>query len=230
MKVGLGPKVTAILLSWKRKPNMPLIVQAIRQQTVETEIWVINNNGTESFGADRVICAHDNDGMMQQPWNMGEWARYVFAPRITTEYGMFQDDDFVLGDDIFLEDAITIHREKCPKHLLGVAGRGFRPNPPHYAPDIIHTDAYAAILKGHFQLWRRGCLLPLHVPSHPSASDIYWSLDLSRGKPKHWVSKMLSRRLITLERFGVGYEYRQDHYKERNDVCAQYKKDYGVNV
>jgi hypothetical protein len=64
----MKPKVTAVLLSWKRKENMPLIIDALRKQTTPVEVWVINNDGSEDFGADRLISI---------PWNAGEWARYV---------------------------------------------------------------------------------------------------------------------------------------------------------
>lgn len=210
------PIVTAVLLSWKRKDNLPRIVEALRAQTVPVEVWVINNDGCEGFGADRLIA---------MPWNAGEWARYPMTGRVETPFAMFQDDDFVLGDDHYLEDALSIHAEMCSDHLLGVAGRGLQPDPPHYAPDIINRDGYAAILKGHFQLFRRGVVRRARIPQHPSASDIYWSLDIGGGKAAHWVSKELSDRLQTLDRHGVGYEFRPEHYSEREAVCAAWLRE-----
>jgi hypothetical protein len=210
--------VTAVLLSWKRKANLPWIIEALRAQTVDVEIWLINNDGFEDFGADRLIAI---------PWNAGEWARYVVAGRIETPWGMFQDDDFLLGDDTFLEDAISLHMRKCVSNLLGVAGRGLQIEPPHYRPDIVDRDGWAAILKGHFQLFRRETVRRAKIPQHPSASDIYWSLDIGDGEAVHWVSRELSRRLETLERFGVGYEFRPEHYQERDAVCAAWLRERG---
>lgn len=207
-------KVTAVLLSYKRKPNMPLIIEAIRRQTVPAEIWVINNDGTEDFGADRPIAI---------PWNAGEWARYVFAARVETEYCMFQDDDFMLSDKYFLEDAIATHRANCPEFLLGVSGRQLQQTPPHYSPDV--TSGYAAILKGHFQLFRPEVARSARIPQHPSASDIFWSLDIGRGDSVHYVSHSLKVRLDELNRHGVGYEFRPEHYQEREAVCAAWLKE-----
>jgi len=85
--------------------------------------------------------------------------------------------------------------------------------------DIINRDGYAHILKGHFQLFKTEIVRRARIPQHPSASDIYWSLDTGDGLSVHYVSKDLSDRLVTLPRYGVGYEFRPEHIKEREEVC-----------
>ena len=207
----MKPLVTAILLSWRRGANMARIVEAIRGQSVPVEIWLINNLDSNDYGADRLVCI---------PWNAGEWARYVFAGRIETPYGMFQDDDFMLGDSDFLADAIFIHDSMCPDHILGTAGRGLQLEPPYYRPDVTGRDGYVSIVKGHFQLFPASLPGRVRIPTHPSASDIYWSLDSGQGAAAHYVSAKLASRLTTLERWGVGYEFRPNHYQEREQVCA----------
>lgn len=202
--------ITAVLLSWQRPSNMPKIIGALKAQSIPVEIWMVNNNGFNDFGADKLFAI---------PWNAGEWARYVAAGRVETDYVMFQDDDFMLGDSQFLEDAIRIHAEKCPEYILGVAGRGLQQQPPYYSPDIINRDGYAHILKGHFQLFKTEIVRRARIPQHPSASDIYWSLDTGDGLSVHYVSKDLSDRLVTLPRYGVGYEFRPEHITEREAVC-----------
>lgn len=202
-------KVTAILLSWKRKANMPRIIAALRAQTVPVEIWLINNNGTENYGADKLIAI---------PWNAGEWARYPFAGRAETEYVMFQDDDFCLGDVRFLRDAIAYHDHYCPEHILCVSGRMMAHEPPHYRCDV--ADGHCHIPKGHFQLFKTAITRRARIPNHPSASDIQWALDLGDGQARHYVDAGLRGRMKELERYGVGYEFRPDHYEERDAVCA----------
>ncbi len=208
--------ITAVLLSWKRKANIPKIIEAIRDQTVPVEIWLINNDGLDDFGADKLIAI---------PWNAGEWARYVIAGRVKTTYTMFQDDDFLLGDKHFLEDAVDIHSDKCPDHILGVSGRGMQTEYPQYWPDIVDQDGYAHILKVHFQLFRSDIVRRVRIPRHPSASDIYWSLDAGNGQAVHYVCQKLSRRLDTLDRYGVGYEFRPGHMPERHAVCKAWQEE-----
>lgn len=195
---------------------MPLIIEALRSQTVPVEIWLINNNGTEAFGADRTTFFNPSPG---------EWARYVITGAVQTEYCMFQDDDFMLGDEFFLEDALIMHTDKCPDHILGVAGRGLQQTSPYYWPDIIDQNGYAHILKGHFQLFKTDIVRRIRIPYYPSSSDIYWSLEAGNGKAVHYVSQELSRRLDTLDRYGVGYEFRPGHIAEREAVCAAWLQE-----
>ena len=210
---------TAILLSWRRKANMPQIITALYEQSVDVEVWLINNGGYEDFGADRVVCI---------PWNAGEWARYCFTRRVETDWVMIQDDDLMLGDSLFVEDAMRIHGERCPEHHLGADGRGVSMTAPHYAEEI--TSGYAPILKGRFQLFKRESLRGLHVPWHPSASDIWFSLDVSRGRPVHWVDVGLKGRLVELEQYGVGYEFRPEHWQERDEAVRAYIEEYGLDL
>ena len=207
----MGPLVTAILLSYKRKPNMPLIVESIRGQTVPTEIWVINNDGCDDFGADKSI---------HIPWNAGEMARYIWAMRPGTDYVTFQDDDWLIQDERFYEDGIELV-EKRPDYLVGTAGRNIAFEGDAYRHEA-KKDSGAAILKGHFQIFRRTIARRAHICGHWAASDIYWALDLSQGAPAHYVSGNLSRRLRLVERHGVGLEFRPEHYTERAGVVREW--------
>jgi hypothetical protein len=194
------------------------IVESLRAQTVPVEIWVINNAGCEDFGADRGIFI---------PWNIGECARYMFARRVETEWVMFQDDDHLILDDDFLASAMELHEKHCPRAILGVNGRGLQLNSPYYWPEVVH--GYAAIAKGHFQLFKRSALGNVHIPEHPSASDIYWSLDIGRGKQAHWIDQRLRARMEHLDTHDVGYEFREEHWTERDAVCRAYIEEYGVD-
>lgn len=204
--------VTAILLSYKRKPNMERIVAAYRNQTVKVDVWLINNDGFESFGADRLIAI---------PWNAGEMARYVFCARPETEFVCFQDDDFLIGDDRFIEDALWVLEGRI-NFLVGTAGRNINwegdiPVAGHYGPEAKKGKG-AAILKGHFQIFHKSYAGRVRIPGHKNASDIYWSMDVSYGAPAHLVSAELAGRLKRLDQHGVGLEYRNNHWSERSDV------------
>lgn len=202
-------EVTAVLLSWRRKPNLPVIIRRLREQTAPpAQIWLINNDGFDDFGADRVIAV---------PWNLGECARYMVAARIETEYGMFQDDDFIMADCEFLADAVALYEDLGLAGILGVSGRGLQAEPPHYRPEV--RDGRCHIVKGHFQLWQRAMAERVRLPWHPSASDILWSLDMGQGRAVHYVCSEFKRRLQELPRHGVGYEYRPEHWRERDEVC-----------
>lgn len=204
--------ITAILLSYKRQQNIPKIIESLRSQTVPVEIWLINNLDCKSFGEDRSI---------HIPWNAGEWARYVFAPRAETEYVMFQDDDWLITDSNFVESAIDIYK-KSQSHIVGVGGRRISRNPVHYKDKpSIKSDSEVDFLWGHFQLFKSDRARGIVIPSHPYASDIHWSLEMC-GAASLWVSSCLRERLVQLDEHGVGLSHRENHMEEREQACADY--------
>lgn len=214
------PLVTAVLMSYKRQPNMPAIIESYRAQSVPVEVWLINNNGLEDFGADKLIAI---------PWNAGEMARYIFCARPDTDYVCFQDDDFQITGADYVECGIEAV-ERRPDYLVGASGRNVNweadfPTAGHYAPEA-HVGQGAAILKGHFQIFRKSYASRVHIPGHWAASDIYWSLDGSRGAPAHYVDPVLSKRLKRLDTHGTGLEFRPEHWKERSGVVKDYLSDY----
>jgi hypothetical protein len=205
-------------MSYKRKPNMPKIISSLRsQKRPPKEIWLINNDGHDGFGADRLIAI---------PWNAGEMARYLWTRRVETEWVAFQDDDWMVGDNTFLQDALHIAENKAPNACVGVAGRHVYPKPKHYRQEAA-LDSYTNFLKGHFQVFNKRALRNLHVCYHPFASDIWFSLDISQGDRVHWVSGELKRRLVRLDTHGQGLEFRKGHWAEREKACADYITEYG---
>ena len=206
--------ITAILLSYKRQQNIPKIIESLRGQTVPVEIWLINNLDCKSFGEDRSI---------HIPWNAGEWARYVFAPRAKTEYVMFQDDDWLINDSHFVESAINIHLgANHGMGMVGIGGREIFRTRPHYTDSkSIKSDGSTNFLWGHFQLFKCDDSKRVMVPSHPYASDIHWSLEMSK-MGSHWVSSYLRERLVQLDEHGVGLSHRENHMEEREQACVDY--------
>ena len=200
---------------------MPLIVESYRKQTVPIEIWMVNNGGNfESFGADRLISI---------PWNAGEMARYLFTRRAETDLVCFQDDDFLITGEDYIERAIDILDRMAPEACVGVAGRHVNLAPPHYAGEA-RPDSYTNFLKGHFQIFRRKSLGNVKIGYHPYASDLQFSLDISRGRDVHWVSAELKERTMRLPTHGAGLEFRPEHWQEREEACIAYIEEYGFDA
>jgi hypothetical protein len=207
----MSVRVTAILLSYKRPLNMPAIIDSLRGQSEEVEIWVINNSDCGYFREDRSI---------HIPWNAGEWARYVFAPIVDTEYVLFQDDDWLITDDEFVEMAIEIHTAMAPDGIVGIGGRAIERDQPHYiGRDPITSNGYTPFLWGHVQLFKRDRSREIVIPHHPYASDIHWSLQMGGN---HWVSSYLRNRVVQMDEHGVGLSHRDCHMEEREAACAAY--------
>lgn len=197
---------------------MPEIIERLRSQTAPPkEIWLINNDGFDDFGADKLIAAD---------FNLGERARYMVLRAVDTDYVAFQDDDFIMTDDDFLMDAIRISNDRAPLALTGVSGMRLSPIPPHYSVGAPNDD-WCNMLKGHFQIMRKSALANVRIPWHPWRSDIQFSLDISRGQPIHWVSGNLKKRFKLMNQWGEGLEYRPEHWDEAEEVVAAYIQENG---
>lgn len=214
----MKPIATVILLSYQREPNMSSIISSYRAQSVPVEIWTIDNAPETEY------CEwhHLVDRLVTIPWNGGEWARYPFVGRVETDWCLFQDDDWLIQDERFVEDAIDEYCTMKPL-LLGTAGRLTFPRRPYYRDDV--KRGWANVLKGHFQCFRPSVVRRARIPNHPSASDILWSMDIANGKKRHWVSSALRERLHLIDQHGVGLEYRPHHYLERDSVVQSWYKE-----
>ena len=102
--------ITAVIVSYKREANLPIIIDSLKHKEV-SEIIVFNNNPDMTVAIDNVIVINSKK-------NFKCWAKYVIASMITTDYVLSIDDDLYLR-----EGAIDILLKYTQKDLaLGVMG------------------------------------------------------------------------------------------------------------
>jgi hypothetical protein len=82
-------KITAILLSWRRLPNMGRIIEELRRTPLIAEIMLWNNNPEVRLEFPGVT-------VINSPRNFGCPARYCLAPLAAHDLIWFQDDDLLL--------------------------------------------------------------------------------------------------------------------------------------
>lgn len=204
--------VTAVLVSWRRPENVYRLVDALRGQTVEPELMLLNNLDVATYGVEQAASI---------PWNAGPMVRHLFAPCATTPWVMYMDDDLMPGDDGFVEDALEVAAER-PDGISGAWGRTLHRQPPHY------RDGYRAvpIIIGRFWLFRRELLKRVHLPPMDAphifrCDDIYVSLEIGGGEPVHWADAGLRGRLEDLPDGGadVALSLQDEHIAKRNEFC-----------
>jgi len=211
------PRVTAILLNYERRENIPLIVRSLHRQSEAVDVWLVNNSTMEDFGADRCVFI---------PWNAGVSIRVLMAVYIKTPWVMFLDDDLMPGDTEFVKAALGL-AVKRPDTILGAYGRHLSQTPPHYHSD---ADGKAEIVKGRFMFFRRGLLDRVRMPCVPPdldvrfCEDIHLSLEAGRAEPVHWVDAGLRARLVELPDAG-GLCRRPGHMAERERFCEWWLKE-----
>lgn len=80
------PKITIVLLNYKRPKNIPIILDAIKNQTVKSTVFLWNN-GSENVQSPLI------DRYVQSDENVGCMARWKMAKEATTPFVMSLDDD-----------------------------------------------------------------------------------------------------------------------------------------
>lgn len=94
--------ITACLLSWKRKRNIPLIVDSLIKEDLISEIILFQNESNGAVVDERI------DKQIDFPENMFVYGRYHAAARASNETVFFQDDDLIVKN---IGELYEIHSE-----------------------------------------------------------------------------------------------------------------------
>ncbi len=215
-------RVTAILLSYKRPENIPIILDSLRVQTEKPDIMLINNGGFQTFGVKKTV---------HIPWNAGAWIRHPFAVCTQTPFVMFLDDDLIPTDPDFVRDMMYI----CDLHrdgITGIFGKCLGPEPYYYskAPDAtewVHIVKGRCMMLGR-SLFERVTFGNITRPITVAHEDVYLSLEIGRGERAHWVDPGLQGRIENLpEPFAESK--RPQHYPERDAMVAWHLEKFALD-
>lgn len=97
------PKVTAVLLNWRRPDNIPVIVDRLAHLpfVVQVVVWDNSNSTSECWPA---YVVRSPDGR-----NWGVYARFVVASATATEWIITQDDDCQVNNWPEIYEAALAH-------------------------------------------------------------------------------------------------------------------------
>ena len=151
------PRVTAVLLNWKRPDNLPLVVDSIRRQTVPISIWLWDNSGgNDDFGVDVVIRSSENFLC---------WPRWLMGALTHGDYVFSLDDDLMFTDDALIEKCIRRMEQfgdKAPRTVLGRSGVVLNAQKHYSSSKHVEAsesgDLAADLLKGQFLFFSRALL------------------------------------------------------------------------
>ncbi|MFT3673647.1 hypothetical protein [Aestuariivirga sp.] len=165
--------VTAVLLSWKRPNNIPLIVGQLEATGIVSEILVWNNNPDLMLRHPSIIAVNSSH-------NFKAYARLGLAMMAKNDTIMFHDDDLLFRP----EDIIALHRlqQAAPHRIHGFMGRNLKGG--QYAREKAFGDV--DIVLGQFMLFSKELLAQangdiLRLTPFERGDDIALSL-LSGGK------------------------------------------------
>ena len=213
--------VTAILMNYKRPQHLRRIIPALRSQSVEPWIVLVNNAPNPYVAEHEDQCP---DEVWELPRNVGPFARFL-AAYAYHGWLYFQDDDLLPTDNEFIADLWALARER-PNAITGVYGRHIPPEPPHYRhPD---TDGPTNFVKTILMMMRRDTLGRVRFPVGDigRCDDIHVGLETSGGDPIHFSDRSLVKRLKLLPQLGVGQSQEPQHYPEREMYSAVWWREH----
>ena len=205
--------VTVLLLNYKRVENIPIIIDALKNQTVECKIFLWNN-AEEEFKDPRL------DLVVHSSKNLKCWARWSMASYAETPYVMSHDDDLVLSSPDSLQSLIdTMEQNYVPGRAIGFNGVKLGNDLSYYPTDrqksirkigitvgakhhkFPNKNTFVDILKGRLIFFKAADLerIPMHIEPEEDIDDIFISSYLAqRNREHHIVTSALNNKVEEL--------------------------------
>ena len=233
-----APRMTIVLLNYKRPQNIPVILESIRRQSVGARVFLWNN-GTADVDCPMI------DRYEASRRNVGCMARWKLAREAETPYVMSLDDDICFDREDALEDVIgALEAQDDPRRIVGVCGASFG-HPPFYtqrrdhecrighrnlsrSPEPVCGDAAADVIKGRVMAFRRELLDGVPLPEERE-DDIYLSsVCANRARGFHRVPLVLNDAFRELPELGVGSWFDVGHFRSRDRALRAYFSSGGL--
>ena len=247
----LKPKITIVLLNYKRPQNIPIILNAIKSQSIKATVFLWNNGTTDvnSSLIDRYETSSNNTGCM---------ARWKLAQRATTPYVMSLDDDICLnGSDAIKKIVQSIEAQTNSNTIVGAFGACFSKNLKYnirkeflcryrdshdqsvqsmvdthrlnndremvfVKRTFIDQDKSVDMIKGRCMIFRKKLLDNLEFPEERE-DDIFLNGLFSKGQRNfHCVAKLLDDTFYELPEHGTGNWLSQGHFQSRTRALQTY--------
>lgn len=195
------PRVTVLLMNYKREMNLPKIISSLKSQTVNCKIFLWNN-------ADQPFEDDSLDLIINSNQNLKCWPRWGMSAYTDTPYIMTHDDDFMLDSPDCLELLIKeLEDNYAPGRAIGFSGVKLGSDLSFYPTDLqkklrkikIYKGAKHVsnpgqnksvdVIKGRLIFCKRSDLrnLPTHADEAGDSDDIFVSSYLSKGELGHHI-------------------------------------------
>lgn len=165
-------RITALLLNWKRQENIVKVIQSIKDQSVEIDIWLWNNNSEDNT-------SYDVDVQINSSGNFKCWPRWLIGSMVDDGYIFTLDDDIMFGRSDVIENCVKIYK-KLPKKLfpiIGYSGVILNDSKDYWESTHIkkpkeENDVIVDIIKGRFMFMNKNILNKVLLENEPTCEDI----------------------------------------------------------
>ena len=144
-------KVTALLLNWKRQENIVKVIQSIRDQSIDIDIWLWNNNIEDKT-------SYDVDIQINSSNNFKCWPRWLVGSMVDEGFIFTLDDDIMFNKTDVIENCLktyeTIGTNKGLP-IIGYSGVVLNKEKDYWESKHINkpyddTDIIVDVIKGRF--------------------------------------------------------------------------------
>lgn len=244
------PKITIVVLNYKRPQNIPIILDAISAQTVPAVVFLWNN-GTADVNSPLI------DRYERSEINAGCMARWNFAKKASTPYVMSLDDDICFNRDDALDGIVqSLEQQDDPNRIVGFIGACFNLVPNYNirreymcryrnvnrqtcsvhntyetnrAEEVVYVkrsfvncDEPVDIVKGRFMAFRRQLLDDIDLPEERE-DDIFLSAKFAnRARKFHRIPTLLHDAFYELPEYGAANWTKSAHMLSRDRALKAY--------
>ncbi len=205
--------ITVLLLNYRRRENIDIILNSLKNQTLDCEIFLWNNSN-DVFKDNRI------DWIVNSNNNQYCWPRWFMGNYASNEFIMSMDDDLTFTQNNALEKLYNEAKKYKEKgRAIGIEGIRIHNINSYYStkkqtrlkklfignPNLHFitpkTNKKVDIIKGRLLLCAREDLkeVPLHIKYLKYGDDIALCYFLSKGKKEHHiVTNKLNNRIADL--------------------------------
>jgi len=215
-------RITAIILNYNRDKNIPMIVDAIRKQSIPANVWVWDNAGLDKSE----IVDVDADVYMLSTHNFGMHPRIMLSGMVQTDFIWWNDDDRMITDPELFAKLIQEMKD-TEASILGINGKDFDDvkdwKKPYQDSGWVEPGPAKFVNTG-FSFIDSGWLLdiPFNLSCNGySEDDIKYGDDMiiSNHVGSCFVSEHIQPAIKEIDECGIGLSHQTMHMDIRNKLC-----------
>jgi hypothetical protein len=204
--------ITAFIPNYKRPANVRKIIPALRNQTVNPRIVLVDNAQYTSLK--NVTGINDQpDDLWRAPFNVGPFYKFLVAKHYDG-WLYFNDDDVIPKENDYIERLIDKAEEGW--RIVGPRARTVISKPPYYK-GLSDTTGPTNNVKMLSAVMHREWLNHVRIPPADwllRNDDIWVSLEVSRGMKCLYGARF---DIADMSQKNTGLSHESEHYKERSE-------------
>lgn len=214
--------ISMILLNWKRRQNLSIILDKVKQQTELPTIYVIDNSFTDPINK---ITVDESINYIPSDNSLQCWSRWNLSKDLSSNYICVMDDDLIFIDDRVLEICKNYLDLNPQVDAVGFAGVLDDGGNNYWRSTHLHNpldnDTEVKVIKGRFMFIRKDRLNDLDMTPDFTCDDIKVSSHLQK---KVLLSDLRGKFKNMEEGMEAVHRQPQQHQKRLDAMNKYFKK------